>query len=130
MQSRHIYAQPHIQQMRVLAHIGGMAQKARRKTFLREWRLSKPGRTLEQVAAELHISQPQLGRIERGEQPYNQDLIEALAEIYGCDEADLIMRPPGRSREIKLVWDQVPETERDRALAVLEAFIPSSARVG
>ncbi len=100
-----------------------------RRTFLREWRKAS-NRTLVQVAEELRITHQQLGKIERGQQPYNQKLLEFLADLYGCDEADLIMRPPGHSREIKLVWDQIPEHDRERALAVLEAFIPPATRAG
>lgn len=91
----------------------------RRKTYLRQWRKMKPGRTLEQVAAELHITQPQLGRIERGEQPYNQDLLEALAELYGCEPDELIWRDPTKSGE---VVDMVKRLD-ERRQAQIAAFI-------
>lgn len=93
-----------------------------KRTFLREWRKNKPGRTLEQVAAELRISHQQLGRIERGVQPYNQPLLEFLADLYGCDESDLIMRPPGAKRTIEMVWDKIPEDQKEIALRILEGF--------
>lgn len=93
-------------------HNSEMLGKPRRKTYLREWRRSKPGRTLEQVAAALHMSQPQLGRIERGDSPYNQDLLEALAELYGCTVADLLMRDPSDPDALWSVWDNALPGEK------------------
>ncbi len=100
-----------------------MAQKPRRKTFLREWRRIKPGRTLEQVAAELHISQPQLGRIERGDQPYNQDLLEALAEFYGCTVADLLIRDPSSPNAIWSIWESAKPGDKRLIAAAAEAIV-------
>lgn len=91
----------------------------RRKTYLREWRKLKPGRTLEQVAEYLHISQPQLGRIERGDQPYNQDLLEALGELYGCEPDELIWRDP--TKEGKVIDMVRRQTEKRQAQ--IAAFI-------
>ncbi|WP_194919936.1 helix-turn-helix domain-containing protein [Novosphingobium sp. NBM11] len=109
-------------------HHTHMVQK-RRKTYLREWRKMKPGRTLEQVAAELHITQPQLGRIERGEQPYNQDLLEALAEIYGCEPDELIWRDPTKAG---LVVDMVKrlDQERQNQIAAFIRALDETARDG
>lgn len=87
----------------------------------------KPGRTLEQVAAELHISQPQLGRIEKGEQPYNQDLLEALAEIYGCTVADLLMRDPTDPEALWSIWDQAKPGERRMISAAAGAIVKSAS---
>ena len=106
-----------------------MAHKAKReRTFLREWRKHK-GLSLERVSEWLELekgmtlSVSQLSRIERGEQPYNQDLLEALADIYGAKrEADLIIRDPTDPQGIWSIWDQIPETQRPQAMAVLEAL--------
>lgn len=100
-----------------------MAKQRRTKTFLREWRKMKPGRTLEIVAAQLHISQPQLGRIERGDQPYNQDLLEALAELYGCAVPDLLMRDPSRPNNIWSIWDIAQPGEKRLIEAAAEAIV-------
>jgi transcriptional regulator with XRE-family HTH domain len=102
---------------------GAMAKQPRTKTYLREWRKTKPGRTLEVVAAHLHMSQPQLGRIERGDQPYNQDLLEALAELYGCAVADLLMRDPTRPDNIWSIWDTARPGERRLIEAAAEAIV-------
>lgn len=100
-----------------------MAKAPRHKTFLREWRKAKPGRTLTAVAAELHISQPQLGRIERGDSPYNQDLLEALADLYGCGVADLLMRDPTQPENIWSLWDRAKPGQRQVIAAAAEAML-------
>lgn len=123
MQSRHIYAPSSIQRLGMLAHIALMPKKARRKTFLREGRRSKPGRTLEVVAAELHMSQPQLGRIERGDSPYNQDLLEALSGLYGCTVADLLMRDPTDPDAIWSIWDHAKPGEKRLIVAAAGAIV-------
>ena len=107
-------------------HNDRMAKQPRKKHFLREWRKQKAGRTLEIVAAELHMSQPQLGRIERGDQPYNQDLLEALAELYGCTVADLLIRNPEDKTAIWSIWDQAKTGERRMIEAAAKAIVEAS----
>lgn len=117
------YAYRRIQPSAHRAHNWRMAEKPRRKTYLREWRRMKPGRTLEQVAAELHMSQPQLGRIERGDQPYNQDLLEALAALYGCTVADLLIRDPSDPTAIWSIWENARPGEKRMIAAAAEAIL-------
>ncbi|MGN7160850.1 helix-turn-helix domain-containing protein [Sphingomonas sp. SAFR-052] len=123
MRVKHNYASAHIERIRIPAHIPVMATPTRHKTFLREWRKMKPGRTLEMVAAELHISQPQLGRIEKGQQPYNQDLLEALADLYGCTVADLLMRNPTEPDAIWSIWDQAKPGQRRQIVEVAKTLV-------
>lgn len=120
MRVKHGYAPGLVQRQRLRAHNPPMA---RQKTFLREWRKMKPGRTLEVVAEQLHMSQPQLGRIERGDQPYNQDLLEALADLYGCGVADLLMRDPSKAEAIWSLWDRARPGQRPVIEAAVEAIV-------
>jgi transcriptional regulator with XRE-family HTH domain len=84
-----------------------------RPTFIRQWRLKKE-MTLEQVGEVVGLSHAQIGRIERGLQPYNQELLEALAELFGTDPASLLMRDPTDPEGIWSIWDQAkPGTQRD-----------------
>lgn len=95
-----------------MAHDVHMTIPARKKTYLREWR-KEAGRTLEQAAEHLHMTHGQLSKIERGLQPYNQDLLEALSELYMCDVVDLIYRPPGVVHDItKVVQIAAPEDQQ------------------
>lgn len=101
----------------------------RKPHFLREHRKAK-GLTLEQVAERIELlslarrddpgSRPKtmthatLSRIERGKLPYNQPLLEMLAEIYGTDAASLIIRNPERGDALWTIWDQLQPVERDQ----------------
>jgi hypothetical protein len=58
------------------------------------------------------MSHAQLGRIERGLQPYNQALLEALADLYRTEPASLIMRDPTKDDAIWSLWDEAKEGQR------------------
>lgn len=82
-----------------------------RPTFIRQWR-DKKEMTLEEVGEVVGLSHAQLGRIERGLQPYNQELLEALAELFGTDPASLLMRDPTDPDGIWSIWDHAEKAER------------------
>ena len=79
----------------------------RRPTFIRAWRKHE-GLTLEKlserllVVFQLEVSDGQLSRIERGDQPYTQDLLEAIAAVLRCEPADLLRRGPEDAKSIAL----------------------------
>jgi len=79
--------------------------------FLREWREYRE-MTLEEVGEAVGLSHAQLGRIERRLQKYNQELLEALAELYGTEPASLIMRNPSQRDAMWSLWDQAKEGQR------------------
>lgn len=78
----------------------------RTPTKIRAWRKHK-GWSLEQVVERLAIdadftySVGQLSRVERGDYPYNQDLLEALAFVFKASTADLLKRDPAAPEEDK-----------------------------
>jgi transcriptional regulator with XRE-family HTH domain len=89
--------------------------------FLRAWRKYR-SKTLEQVAEHLHMSHSQLSRIETLKQPYNQELLEALAELYMCDVVDLLIRDPSNKEGMWTIWEQASEGERQQIRDVAEAL--------
>lgn len=89
---------------------------------LRAWRKHR-GKTLVQVAEELHIHRTQLGRIEKGEQPYNEELLSRLAEIYDCAVPDLIVRDPLAHKPMWTIWEQAKPGERRQIEVVAEAIV-------
>lgn len=105
--------------------------------FLREWR-QKRELTLEQVAERVELlsqaraNQPHsrpvtmthatLSRIERGQIPYNQHLLELLATIYQTDKASLIMRNPNDPDGIWSIWDTLKPVERQQAVEIIKAL--------
>ena len=100
---------------------------ARRPTFIRAWRKHR-GLTLAQLAdrllteLEIDISEGQLSRIERGETPYSQDILEALAAVLRCEPADLIMRDPTQADAIWSLLETLKPTDRKVAIAMLTAL--------
>jgi transcriptional regulator with XRE-family HTH domain len=97
-------------------HVGRMTKP---KHFLREWRQYK-GLTLEQIAERLHSTHATISRIERGKLPYNQALLEKLAEEYGTEPASLLMRDPKSPRWC--ILDDVTPVERGQVAAFIEAI--------
>lgn len=95
---------------------------ARQRTFLREWRQHR-GKKLVPVAEHLHMSHSQLSRIERGDQPYNQELLEALAELYMCDVVDLLIRNPGEPEVMWTLWERAKPGDRRRIVAMTDALL-------
>jgi transcriptional regulator with XRE-family HTH domain len=96
---------------RALLHPAYMAKDRPTRHFLRAWRKHR-GYTLEQVAEQIHTTHATLSRIERGKLPYNQDLLEVLAEIYQTDPASLLWRDPEAPDAIWTIWDQLDPTAR------------------
>jgi transcriptional regulator with XRE-family HTH domain len=81
-----------------------------RRTFIRQWREHRERvKTINEALETTHAS---LSRIERGLQPYNQPLLEAIAEALQTDVASLLMRDPSSPEDIWSVWDQAKPGER------------------
>lgn len=104
-----------------LCHHLCMARTGPKRTYIREWRKYRH-LTLERLAARVGMTHGTLSKIERGLLPYSQILLETVAEQLGTDPASLLMRNPLDPEGIWTVWDQIPPTERGRAIEVLKAF--------
>ncbi|MGZ3272453.1 MAG: helix-turn-helix domain-containing protein [Caulobacteraceae bacterium] len=99
----------------------------RRPTFIRAWRKHREmtlGKLAERLKTELEIriSEGQLSRIERGETPYSQDILEALAAVLRCEPADLIMRDPTQTDALWSLLDGLKPVEREQAIEVIKAI--------
>ena len=97
----------------------------RKPTRLRAWRKHRE-LTLAQAAERVDVEGTTLGRIERGESPYNQDILERLALAYGCEPEDLLRIDPTAPDPPRLVWDRLqraPADVRERAFAVIETLL-------
>jgi transcriptional regulator with XRE-family HTH domain len=99
-----------------------MAKRPPSPTFIRQWREFRQ-LSLERLADRLGTTKASLSRIERGLQPYSQPILEALAEALLCEPADLLMRNPVDPDGIWSIWDNIPENDRPRAVAVLRAML-------
>lgn len=88
--------------------------------YLREWRKFR-GYTLEQMAERIGMSHQNLGKIERGKVPYNEPLLDILADIYRTDKGSLIMRDPTKKDPLWSIYDQLAPPERERFVHAVQA---------
>lgn len=98
-----------------------MARALRTTHYIRQWRKHR-GLTLEQLAERIGMTHQNLGKIERGKVPYNQVLLELLAEQLRCEPADLIIRDPSQPDGIWSIWDQLKPVEREQMVEIAKTL--------
>lgn len=92
------------------------------KHFLRAWREYR-GLSLRQLADRMErepgvplTSHANIGRIEKFQQPYSQEIIEAAASALGCTVVDILTVDPTKAGEVvdllALIKDKDPATVR------------------
>jgi len=64
-----------------------------------------------------------LSKVERGVLPYNQEMLERLADALMTDPASLLMRDPTRHEAIWSLWDRASVGERRQIETVAAALI-------
>lgn len=107
--------------------VGMVSRRVYAPTYIRAWRKER-GLTLERLRermgqlSDVWITKTSLSRIERGEQPYSQPILEAIAEALETEPASLLMRDPGQPEMIWSIWDRIEPAKRTDALRVLEAL--------
>ena len=119
---------------------GAMPRKARahpkpqrQPTQIKAWRKHR-GLTLAKLSEklleleELEISDAQLSRIERGEQPYSQDLLEALARVFQCEVPHVLNVNPAGQNPRWSIWEHATPVERQQAEAFIETVRKSAGR--
>jgi transcriptional regulator with XRE-family HTH domain len=124
---------------RVLLKCGMTKKPLFRRTYIRKWRekanlslRALANRMEEEPGGDLIISHVSIGRIERGEQPYTQPVIEALADALGLSVATLLEVNPdiedSRVIDITSRLRMATPAERDQAIRVLDAVLPRTTR--
>lgn len=100
-----------------------------RRTYFKEWREHR-GKTQAQVVGALELmggdlptTAASLSRLENGKQPYSQPILEALAEIYDAEPADLIAVNPLKERDVIDFMRHLSEDKKRQVLAIAEAVI-------
>lgn len=95
--------------------------KAPVRHFLLEWR--KHARlTQGQVAEGIGYERSYYSRIENGHRPYDQDILEKLAELYGVEPRDLIGRDPATPDDLWTIARSLPADELVRLSAMARAL--------
>lgn len=119
-----------------LSNIVGMSEQLYRKTYIKEWR-EKRGLSLRRLAdrleqspgGDLMISHSSIGRIEKGQQPYSQPILEAIATALGVTASMLLEMNPekdGDVIDITLRLNKAPLELRKQAIDILEALLKSA----
>jgi transcriptional regulator with XRE-family HTH domain len=96
--------------------------------FIKEWRiyrklsLRKLADRLEREPGIPLMTFANLGRIENGQQPYTEEVLEALAGALACSVSDLISVNPQKDGEIVDLLRLIPDRNRDQAIRILQAL--------
>lgn len=104
------------------AHSSYVPRKTHKPTFIRQWRKAK-GYSVERLAEMVEITGASLSRIERGLQPYNQEILERLADALMTDAASLLIRDPSDPEAMWSLWDRAKPGQRAQIRTVAEALI-------
>ncbi len=109
----------------------------KRRIYLKEWR-AKKGYTLDQVVDRLAaMDDPllpktgaSLSRLENRKQPYSERILEALADIYGCEPEDLLGRDPTKDGVVIDMMRAMDERQQKQAIAILSALMDEQKSAG
>ena len=103
-----------------------MAERALGKTYIKEWR-EKRGHSLRKLASMMEwepgeqlISHASLGRIEKGEQPYSQPILEALSIALNVSVSSLLEVNPEKEGEVVDLVRRLDEAKRAQAVDYLK----------
>lgn len=119
-----------------LPNMLGMTEQLYRKTYIKEWR-ERRGLSLRRLAdrleqtpgGDLLVSHSSIGRIEKGQQPYSQPILEAIASALGVTASMLLEMNPekdGDVIDITLRLNKAPLELRKQAIDIIEALLKSS----
>lgn len=95
-----------------------------RRTFIREWRKART-KTQGDLAEHLGVSIATISQIENGKSPYSQGQLEGIADLLGCEPADLLMRNPADPEGIWSLWEKAKPADRPRILRIIKAALAS-----
>lgn len=93
-----------------------------RPTFIRQWRKHR-GYSLDKLAEMVPMDKSNLSKVERGILPYNQEMLERLADALMTDPASLLMRDPTNPEAIWSLWERALPGERRQIEAMVESLI-------
>lgn len=97
-------------------------KKQFRKTYIREWREYR-GLTLEALGSRVDLTAGNLSQLERANQGYTQETLEAIAHALQTDVASLLMRDPGDSEAMWSIWDQAKPGQRKQLVEIGKTIV-------
>jgi transcriptional regulator with XRE-family HTH domain len=113
-----------------------MPEQTYKRTYIKEWR-EKRGLSLRRLAERLEhtpggdllISHASIGRIEKGQQPYSQPILEGIADALGVTTWMLLEVNPekdGDVIDVTLRLNKASPELRKQAMDVVDALLKSS----
>lgn len=104
-----------------------MAKKKYRRTYIKEWR-NKRKLSLRKLAAKMEvepggeelISHVSIGRIENGQQPYSQPILEGLSVALRVPKAALLDIHPDKEEKVIDLVRQLDESKQAQAIEYLQ----------
>lgn len=111
-----------------------MAKNKQGQHYIRQWR-EKRQVSLRKLAARMEtepggepiVSYAQLSRIETGEQPFSEPILNAIADALGVTRAMLLEMDPNKQGHVLDLLNQLKPATQDQAIRMLEAFVKASA---
>jgi transcriptional regulator with XRE-family HTH domain len=117
----------HAAKIRAARYWGMAKEPIHRPTFIRQWRQHR-SLSLDQLAERVPMDKSNLSKVERGILPYNQEMLERLADALMTDPASLLMRDPTRADAIWSIWDSASPGERTQIENVAAALVSAKKR--
>lgn len=102
--------------------------RRRNRTYFKEWREFRVLKQYE-AAERLDVEPSTLSRLESGESPYDQDMLERMAVAYKCQPSDLLAVNPLLEDNLAAALSALrtaPEDAQRRAASVIEALLKAS----
>lgn len=105
-----------------------MEKRRLNKTFIKEWRefrglsLRKLAARIEREPGEELISFASLGRIEKGQQPYSQPILEGLAKALDVSVSQLLESDPHKEGEIIDLLKRLDDAKKEDVVKMLRGL--------
>lgn len=99
-----------------------MPSKVSKNHYIREWRhfrglslVRLANRMVDDMGNEM-LSSVSIGRIERGQQPYSQPVLEALAVALDCTTDDLLSVNPSKAGEVVDLMRRIRQMDKSQVI--------------
>lgn len=102
-------------------HNSRMAKKKAVPFYAREWRKFR-GLGIEDAAERLGMSAGRLSDLERRNRRFNETHLQRMAEVYGCDPVELLVRDPAEAGSFWAIWERLPPDRREIATDLLSGL--------
>ena len=91
--------------------------------YIREWRRSRRGMTIDRLAELSGYSASHISRVERNEDSYSQEFLEAIARALDCGVRDLFWNPELPSwQELSDLILTMTDDQREQAVKILSVL--------